>query len=305
MKNIVKNILFLTLIFSLLNCCKDEPPKTNGKTDSEIQKAKIDSEQISKNLNISILIDLSDRISPEKYPNPSMEYFQRDLGYIETISKSFETALSKKPIRQTNDQMQVFFEPEPEDTEINSLAKNLKISFTKDNTTKKTLEEIEPIFKKNSEKIYNIAVQNKQFVGSDIWKFFKNKVKDYCIKDKHRNILVILTDGYIYHKDSKFMEGNKSSYLTPELIKSFGLGSDFEKTFEEKKLGLIPANSNLENLEVIVLGINPSKNNPFEGDIIKLYWKDWLKSMGVKKFYLKEADLPSNLDPVIQKIISG
>lgn len=299
-----KFTILIISIFTMVNCCKKESETPSTKEPLK-DKINVDTTKISKNLNISILIDLSDRISPEKYPNPSMEYYQRDLGYIETISKSFETALSKKPIRQTNDQMQVFFEPEPEDTEINSLAKNLKVSFTKDNTTKKSIGEIAPIFKKNSEKIYNIAVQNKQFVGSDIWKFFKNKVKDYCIKDNHRNILIILTDGYIYHKDSKFMEGNKSSYLTPELIKSFGLGSDFEKTFEEKKLGLIPANSNLENLEVIVLGINPSKNNPFEGDIIKLYWADWLKKMGVKKFYLKEADLPSNLEPVIQKIISG
>lgn len=298
----IKNIFILLFISSFIACKKETKVIENEKKDT-INSVK--KNELSKNLNISILLDLSDRINPEKYPNPSMEYFQRDLGYIEIISKSFETALRKKPIRQTNDQIQVYFEPEPLNSEINSLAENLKLSFDKNNTSKESLSKIASVYKKNSDKIYNLALQDKQFVGSDIWRFFKNKVKDYCIKDNHRNILVILTDGYIYHKDSKFMEASKSSYLTPELIKSFGLGSDFEKTFEEMKLGLIPANSNLENLEVLVLGINPSKNNPFEGDIIKLYWKDWLKSMGVKKFYLKEADLPSNLDPVIQKIISG
>lgn len=302
-KLILKYFLLIISIFTLVTCKKETDPRS-GK---EILKDSVvtDTSKFSKNLNISILIDLSDRISPEKYPNESMEYSERDLGYIETISKSFETALRKKPIRQTNDQMQVFFEPEPADPQINSLAKNLKVSFNKNNTSKVTLGKISPVFNENSAKIYNIAVQSKQFVGSDIWKFFKNKVKNYCIKDKHRNILVILTDGYIYHGNTKFMDENKSSYITPILIKNFNLGSDFKQKFGNQKLGLIPANSDLENVEVLVLGINPSKNNPFEGDIIKLYWEDWLKNMGVKKFQLIESDLPSNLDPVIHKFISG
>ena len=36
--------------------------------------------KIPSNLNISVLLDLSDRIDTIKYSNPSMEFYQRDLG---------------------------------------------------------------------------------------------------------------------------------------------------------------------------------------------------------------------------------
>ena len=141
-------------------------------------------------------------------------------------------------------------------------------------------------------------------MGSDIWGFFKNKVKDYCIKDKHRNVLFILTDGYMFHKDSKFSEVNKTSYLTPELLKSMKLNtSDFKNKIEDKGFGFIKANDDLNNLEVIILGINPEKGNPFEADVIKTYWQNWLNEMNVQKYQVKDADLPSNLEPIIKNII--
>lgn len=295
-----KITLVLILSFLMINC------SDNGKKEGEKEGEKTSEAKNSKKvkLNISIFLDLSDRISPEKYPNPSMEYFQRDLGYIETISKSFEKHLKGKPIRQTDDQIQIYFEPEPLNAEINSLSKNLKLSFDKNNTSKESLSNISPIYKSNSEKIYNLAIADKNFIGSDIWKFFKNKVKDYCIKDNRRNILIILTDGYMYHKDSRFTEGNKSSFLTPEFIREKKLiTSDYKDLFSKNNLGFIPATQNLENLEVLILGINPDKKNPYEEEVINLYWEDWFKNMGVKKLYIKDADLPTNLNQVIEKII--
>ena len=42
----------------------------------------------NKNYNISILIDLSDRIDTIKHSNPTMEYYNRDLGYIKSVSEA-------------------------------------------------------------------------------------------------------------------------------------------------------------------------------------------------------------------------
>lgn len=108
----------------------------------------------------------------------------------------------------------------------------------------------------------------------------------------------------MFHKDSKFTENGKTSYLTPELVKSLKLNtSDFKTKINDKGLGFIKANDNLDNLEIVVLGINPEKGNPFEGDVIKMYWENWLKEMNVNQYQVKDADLPTNLDPIIQKII--
>jgi len=263
--------------------------------------------QVTKvqNLNISFLLDLSDRINPKKYPSSNMQYYQRDVEYINSIKKAFINHIKQKKIIQLKDQMQVFFDPAPQDPLINKLSQQLKVSFDK-NTSKEQIKNVDKIFSEVPLKIYQSAIKDNKYIGSDIWRFFKNKVQDYCIKDNHRNILVIITDGYVFHEDSKLIDKNKSSYLTPALIKSKKLiSSNYKDLMDKGQIGFIPAASGLQNLEVVVLGINPAKKNPYEAEVINKYWLDWLKVMGVKKAYIKSADLPADLDPVLQKIILG
>jgi len=258
-----------------------------------------------ENLNISILLDLSDRIDPKKNSNPSMEFYTRDLGYIESISKGFEAHLRAKPVRQDDDQIQIYFEPEPLNPEINNLANKLKLNFTKDNTTKENILKISSQYISASKEIYKLAIKDKKYLGSDIWGFFKNKVNDYCIKPNHRNILFILTDGYMFHQDSKFKQGTKSSYITPEFIKSLKLNTpNYKELIQKNGYGFIKANDNLYKIEVVILGINPAKGNPFERDVISEYWNNWFKEMKVKNYLIKPSDLPSNLDQVIQEYIN-
>ncbi|SHJ96341.1 hypothetical protein [Epilithonimonas mollis] len=292
----MKYIYYLmTLSLFLIQCKKSEPKAgATQNTDSIVN---------NKNINVSILIDLSDRIDPVKYPNPSMEYYQRDLEYIKAIKTGFTDHLKSKKVIQLDDQMQIFFNPEPSDPAINEFAKQLKVSFDK-NTSKENIKLVDEKYTILPGKIYQSAIEDKKYVGSDIWGFFKNKVKDYCIKDKHRNVLFILTDGYMFHKDSKFTEGTKTSYLTPELVRSLKLNTpDFRTKIDDKGLGFIKANDNLKNLEVIVIGINPEKGNPFEDDVIKTYWENWLNQMNIRNYQVKDADLPTNLEPIIKNII--
>lgn len=297
-----KNIGWIAIVMFLSASCNYE---NEQKKDTESTSAKL---QINgkDNLNISILLDLSDRIDPVKNTNPGMEFFKRDLGYIEAISKGFENHLRSKAIRLNNDHIQIYFEPEPSNPEINTLAKKLKLSFTKDNTTKEGISKISKQYTSASGEIYKLAIKDNKYIGSDIWGFFKHKVDDYCIKPNHRNILFILTDGYIFHRDSKFIEGPRSSYLTPEYIKALKLNtSKYKEVVKKNDYGFVKANDNLTDLEVVVLGINPAKGNPFEGDTIAEYWMKWLKEMKVKEPIMRPipADLPSNLEAVIQKYI--
>jgi len=293
----MKKIFYLIIASAFfIQCGKPKEPVTGNS---------VLKDNSAKNLNISVLIDLSDRIDPEKNPNPTMEYFQRDTEYIKAIEKGFLNHIKSKKVIQLNDQMQVFFNPEPSDPKMNELTKELKVSFDK-NTTKENINLVQNKYSSLPLHIYESAIKDKKYIGSDIWEFFKNKVKDYCIKDDHRNVLFILTDGYIYHKDSKFSEGQKTSYLTPELVKSLKLNSsDFKNIIQDKGLGFVKASDDLDNLEVIVLGINPAKGNPFEADVIKEYWENWFKEMKIKNYQIKSADLPSNIEPIILKAILG
>tara|TARA_R110001606_G_scaffold376284_1_gene534899 strand:- start:168 stop:626 length:459 start_codon:yes stop_codon:yes gene_type:complete len=149
-----------------------------------------------------------------------------------------------------------------------------------------------------------LAIEDNSYVGSDTWRFFKNKIKDYCIDDNYRNILVILTDGYIFHKNSKIEEDNKTSYLTPQTIRKFKLNTgNWQEKIEKENFGFIPATENLQNLEILVLGINPDNKNSYEQDVIEKYWSDWFNSMKVNKYESKNASLPSNMDKIIKDFI--
>ncbi|WP_336733049.1 hypothetical protein, partial [Chryseobacterium sp. VD8] len=248
----MKKIFYLLMIISLVSCCKDKTGKTEEGTKNPVV---VD----SNNINVSILIDLSDRIDPKTNPNPTMEYFQRDTEYIKAIEKGFLNHIKSKKIITYEDQMQVFFNPEPLDPKMNELTKELKVSFDK-NTPRNYFDQVDKKYSELPTTIYQSAIKDGNYVGSDIWEFFKNKVKDYCIKNDHRNILFILTDGYMYHENTKFSEGSKTSYLTGKLINANHLTtSNFKEVIEKNKFGFVKANDNLNNLEVIVLGINPEK----------------------------------------------
>jgi hypothetical protein len=54
---------------------------------------------------------------------------------------------------------------------------------------------------------------------------------------------------------------------------------------------------------VLVLGINPNRNNPYEEKVIKAYWTKWFTEMKIKHFEIKNADLPSNTDKIIKDFI--
>ena len=294
MKNILK-IIFVSFVTLVSVSCKQD---TDAKTEKRTNKPLVD------NYNISILLDLSDRISLQKNPNPTMEYYQRDLGYIKSVSEAFTQHVRSKKVHQINDKMQLFFNPEPLNSGINSISKNLRIAIDKDNATKEFLNSINKTYAEQTAKIYDLALKDNNYIGSDIWRFFENKVKDQCIDKMSRNIIIILTDGYMFHEDTKLKAGNLTSYITSGLIKNNGLNTkDWDNIINHQKFGFIKANDDLFNLEVLILGINPSPKNPYEEKVIRQYWSNWLSEMKVKRFDIKNADLPSNMEKVIKDFI--
>ncbi len=294
------SFFFIILLSGFVSFCSSDT-KQQGETN------KTGSAQptiINQNLNLSIFLDVSDRISPEVHPNTTMEYYKRDIGYLNSVTKAFETHMLHKRIVLMNDRIQLFVEPAPGNTDINDIIKQLRISFDNNNVTKEKIEGINSNYTELSTKLYELAIQDNNYIGSDIWGFFKNKIKDYCISEEHRNILIIVTDGYAYHKDNVISDGNRSSFLTTQKIKQLGLNnSNWEQKLSENDCGFIVKNSGLDNLEVLVLGINAYKSSPYEEDVIRAYWTNWLTDMGVKRFAIKSADLPVNLDEVIRNFI--
>ncbi|TXK75062.1 hypothetical protein [Mesonia sp. K4-1] len=299
----MKPYIFIFLACLIISCKSDPKQENTSKKITDFNPTKT-KKKTSQNLNLSILLDLSDRINPEKYSNPTMEYYQRDIAYIKILADVFKNQLMNKKVIQIDDKIQLYFAPEPANAEINSISNQLKFHFNKGNVTKEALENLSQNYSKLPKRIYELAIEDNQYVGSDTWGFFKNNIEDYCLDNDYRNVLVLLTDGYIYHQNNQRREQNKTSYLTPQFIRKEKLTNlNWENKFKEEGYGFITTPQNLNNLEVLVLGINPDPKNNFENDVIKKYWSEWLTNLGVKKFKLYNADLPSNLNKVINEFL--
>ena len=298
-------LLFISTFLILMGCSNTD--KNNNNTDNNkgdlgftVEKLKGD----RPNLNISILLDLSDRISPNAHPNATMQYYQRDIGYISSISTAFLNHIVNKEVRKINDRMQIFFDPLPSNSDINNMAEQLKVKLNKNNTSNEKLIQIRENYDSLTKRIYNLAINAKLYPGSDIWGFFNDKVKDYCIREDHRNVLVIITDGYMYYVNNTQRNENRSSYLTSNYIMNNNLNNiSWEKRIESNNFGFIPATSGLENLDILVLGLNPNNSSPYEKDVMLKFWSNWFDEMGVSNYELKTADLPSNLDENIKDFI--
>ncbi|HEX7845234.1 MAG TPA: hypothetical protein VF476_05480 [Chitinophagaceae bacterium] len=271
----------------------------------------------SRQLNINILWDLSDRIDPVTNP-ASPQHHERDIEIIKTITSFFKKDMEKRGAYKAKGRIKVFFTPPPENARINTIAANLTCdlsSYMGDGANKKKKEmydSIESRFSRSANEIYQLTVANnknkKQWDGSDIWRFFKNDVKDYCIdpSGNYRNILVILTDGYIFHKDSREKQGNRTAYILPEILKPFRNNSGWQNTFLKGDYGLISTRKDLQNLEVLVLEITPSKEYKNDEDILKAYLGKWFEEMGIPKsdYACYNTDLPEYTRKKIESFLN-
>ncbi|MCM1312025.1 MAG: hypothetical protein NC206_09345 [Bacteroides sp.] len=147
-------------------------------------------------------------------------------------------------------------------------------------------------FSKNLSQIYWQTLCERNWIGSDIWGFFCNKnakVDALCVRPDYRNILVILTDGYIYHDANKQKSGNAYSYILPMLVDNVD------------NLSLMATRKNLDNLEVLMLEINPGKIT--RQDKLITILEQWLKDMEVGHFAVSGTDMPSNTRLIIDNFL--
>lgn len=238
-------------------------------------------------LNLTVYLDLSDRIVKVKGAATQLE---NDTALISCIFESFLNRC-KKNILKNNDQFKILFYPQPNQPDINAIAKSLTLDLSKVEVTqkKKAVINFQNSYRNNLLSIYNSTIESQNWIGSDIWGFFSNKkVDQQCIREGYRNVLVIITDGYLYHASNKIVEGNAYSYILPQ-------------TLAQPNSSLIVKRDGLENLEVLLLEITPS--TPTEYTRMNKILTDWFTSMGVSKLSINETDIPANTEVIINNFL--
>ena len=128
--------------------------------------------------------------------------------------------------------------------------------------------------------IYDAALADGNFIGSDIWGFFNTQAQKTCVMKGYRNVLVIITDGYIYHKDNLVEDkaNKQATYIT--------------KTTLAQGYTLTPIAGKISNLEVLVVELNPDPVTDFAK--MESAISDWFKAIGISRYEILKTDLPAN-----------
>ena len=277
-------IVIVVIVMSIFTGCNNNPYESDTNT--------------PKQLNISILLDLSDRISPTIHPaTPSHK--DRDLTIINNIVEYFKHDMGERGTFDANGRIQVFMEPAPTIPNIDQLQRQLSVDCSKMDVKQKkeVYDELSEIFSCALNEIYTQTIENSKFPGSDIWRFFQNKVNDYCIsKDtNYRNILIILTDGYIYDEMTTQKIGTRVQNLTVSTIGKYRNSPDPVSAIQSDDFGLlVPQNVNVTGLEVLVLEVAPENNSQKDEQILTFCIEKWLKEMGIEHQAVYTSDLPAN-----------
>jgi len=238
-------------------------------------------------LNVTIYLDLSDRLVRDLTPSQT----ERDISIVQHIAEIFKKESLGPQLINTRNHLKVMFYPTPKTTEIANIASSLDVDLAVINVKerKATLQTIGDKFRQNLNQVYSQTIQGQQWIGSDIWGFFDRKVVDQqCVKNNSRNILVILTDGYIYDENNRQQQGTAYNYILPQNL--------------EAMTSVIANRKGLGNLEVLMLEVNPYQQAQ-RAKMISLL-ENWFKDMGVTKFTVADTDLPTNTNTVIDNFFN-
>ncbi|MCF6406763.1 hypothetical protein L3C95_27950 [Chitinophaga filiformis] len=288
----MKYLFFLATI--LLWSCKPNTTPSAEKSANTVNTTP--AVKTDKQINLTILLDLSDRIDPLKNP-AKPGHFERDSALISYLSEYFVSHMKTKGTYMAKGKMRVVFHPNPPDPAISQAATKLSVDLSKMDVKQKKVvyETLNQTVAENVSNIYNTTMRQAAWPGSDIWRFFKNDVKEIAVEpdSSYRNLLVIFTDGYIYHADSKDSDKNRYAYILPELFDKYKLRNDnnWSKKIDDLDLGLISKRSDLDQLEVLVLEVTPSEKYKNDEDIIRKIMDKWFGEMKVRKWKIINSDL--------------
>jgi hypothetical protein len=303
-------VLIYIFLATLLSGCGPTPSSADPK--SKKDDFPLINSSPNKDLNISVLIDLSDRINSAQDKRQPMQA-ERDINIINILSAAIKKNVSAHGSFKAKARYNVYFHPEPSDKNIRDIASQLSVNWVGSNDMQQAkqnkirYQQMEGNFAKGLRDIYQLADKASTYPGSDIWRFMKDEVKIKCIESdtSYRNILVILTDGYMYYKEGKqqLPGTHRYNYIErgTEQFARFRDPNKLASEFDSLDYGIIPATKNLGNLEILVLECRPEEAYPQDFDIMQKYWCKWFREMGVK-----HAEIYKSQQPAYQeKIIAG
>ncbi len=267
------------------DCCCVDGDSTKVCSDTSCPCTKVEKKLP---LNISIFLDLSDRLAQtdDVYSQEVL-----DSAIISNITLWFAKNTRGPGILQSQNRIKVFFHPDPKDPAVLNYAKNLDYDITQYEGIEKTktLTQLDSTFWANLKPLYEGAISEQKWIGSDVWGFFSYAdVDNSCIRSGFRNVIFIITDGYLYYAPNSAIP---NANLTPSSL------SNPQFRLEVKRDGL-------DDLEVCMLEVRPESVTQREPLLQVL--STWFTTMGIKPENLKIATTskPNNTAVIIENFLN-
>lgn len=289
------------LILSLFGCGPTNTPKTEKKQ----------GHYLTDHYNITIASDLSNRLNPKLYPKAVS-----DADIISIIGMNiYPRILTHKRSMNQIDQFRIDFINKKQIMAFGVNTQLLDIDFSKFDLQSERIKYLKNTFQSDERKFEGefLRVQKeaiKRPFGSDIWTYMQQGVDGFIVnqekseskmgtnifQNRYRNVLILLTDGYIeagiLHKNFD-LSGSKINDFRKQFIKSGEKDiAAFYKKNPQFKINQV-SNPLLKNLDILVLELYDrtetnvgASTHPTDLEIMKLIWGDWLKTSGVKRFEL-------------------
>lgn len=280
--------------------------------DSEIVDVKKWLPKPQTNLNLLVVPDLSARIKASETcgtcNNP--DQVKNDTILLNHIWDTFKDAVRLK--LNAKDRMVLDV---TDGGQAGSIFRTIADDFIFDLSTKKEsnnamyFQKQGDKFRKSVDSLYKLAVVNP--LGADYWYYFNrnlaHQMKRNTLFDDYRNILIIITDGYL---EAKSIEYTGREELRKAICRDNKNGKNLSEIFIEHHLKITPCDVDLSNLEILIIEVNERKEPKIvcDFDILKKYWTDWFKSMKVKNAadtdcFLQRNDALKQTEESIDKFI--
>ncbi len=257
-----------------------------------------------QSLNVIVLPDLSRRIV-DPYNNP--DQIKNDTILLNYVWSAFKETVKGKT--DSKDRLLVdVTDGGQAGGNFRAIANNMifDLSSHKDKVNLLYFNEQGNRYESNIDSLYRLA---KHPLGADYREYFcrnlKQHIKQNTLFDDYRNIMVIITDGYL-ESDKTLYTGNLS--LHNDMCRLLKSGKGLDEIFEEKKLKIAPCSIDLSNLEILILEVNERQVGVgCHFEILKKCWKDWFKAMKVKNadddFFIQRNDATDLTKGIIKKFI--
>lgn len=308
------NLLIPALLACMISCGVSEEKvsqqdTTRPETPAALPKIPTD----KRHLNINVLVDLSNRIDPKADPKQPGQY-ERDLAVVRHLALMFRADVIQKTTFATEASLRVFFHPEPNDPAIQQASDKLvavceKGGMDAARRNRALFRDLDSNLSLGMRTIHQKTLASGNFPGSQIWRFMKDEARLKCVKDtaKFRNLLVILTDGYLYHQANKQRAGNRYNYFERNLphFTRFRDQGVLAREFDRDDYGIMAFDSDLSGLEVLVMEVSPMAAHPEDYDIIRAFWTKWLKELKVARYEVFKTQQPAYVGEVLNGYFAG